>query len=179
MRRCGDCQLCCKLLPVADVMLKKSAGERCRHQAHHVGCRVYNSDAMPPSCKAWSCAWLIADEAADLRRPDRAHYVIDILPDFVTMKPDDGGEPVKVPVVQVWLDPDYPDAHRDPGLRKFLAKLGETRGMAALIRSNSKDAFFLAPPALASDGKWHELTSNNSPEPQHSAAAIRDVMTGR
>ena len=38
-RQCGDCTLCCRLLPVRS--LNKGAGERCKHQSHARGCKVY------------------------------------------------------------------------------------------------------------------------------------------
>ena len=66
-RRCGDCQLCCKLLPVG--ALGKAAGERCRHQRHHKGCAVYRKRGFPSECGAWSCRWLVEDDTADLSRP--------------------------------------------------------------------------------------------------------------
>ena len=44
-RRCGDCQLCCKLLPVRE--LSKGASERCRHQRVGKGCTVYRQPGMP------------------------------------------------------------------------------------------------------------------------------------
>src|SRR5262245_54343180 len=64
-RRCGDCTLCCKLLPVRE--LHKKGGERCQHQKAGKGCGVYNKPAMPPSCGLWSCRWLVQpDETAEL-----------------------------------------------------------------------------------------------------------------
>jgi hypothetical protein len=156
---------------VRDVALNKDAGIRCKHQAHHVGCRVYNSNAMPPSCRLWNCAWLVGDGTENLRRPDRAHYVIDILPDFITLVDNETGEKINQPVVQVWLDPNHPDAHRDPALRAYLDAIPS----AALIRLNSKDAFTLFPPRIASDGQWHEIRSGTL-EKQHSAAAVRKVL---
>jgi hypothetical protein len=38
-RRCGDCQLCCKLLPTREV--NKPANTRCQHQRAHKGCAIY------------------------------------------------------------------------------------------------------------------------------------------
>jgi hypothetical protein len=61
-----------------------------------------------------------------------------------------------VPVIQVWLDPKYPDAHRDPALRALIAKRSENDGCAALIRTNTDDAFVLFPPTISHDGEWHE-----------------------
>lgn len=155
-RRCGDCQLCCKLLAVRE--LSKDAGERCRHQRAGKGCMIYRQPGMPPSCALWSCRWIVNDDTADLSRPDRSHYVIDIMPDFVTLRHNETGETRPVQVVQVWVDPDFPDAHRDPRLRDYLLRRGE-EGIAAIIRYGSSDGFTLFSPPLADDGKWHEVHS--------------------
>jgi hypothetical protein len=173
MRRCGDCQLCCKLLPVAD--LGKPAGQRCKFQRALKGCTVYHQPrkGFPPSCALWNCAWLGGgDDTANLSRPDRVHYVIDIMPDFVTLKPHDDSEPTVLPVIQVWVDPAFPEAHRDPGLRAYIQARGEKEGCAALIRSSASDAFLLAPPSVSSDRQWHEKRTDRVVEETHT---IEDV----
>jgi hypothetical protein len=170
MRQCGTCTLCCKLMPMdggrdnADVlaaavevglikasdvagMVKdffKEAGCRCPHQRHGKGCSIYA--VRPFGCRTWSCRWLVNDDTADLSRPDRSHYVVDCMPDYVT---NDGHT---VPVIQVWLDPNYPDAHEDPALRAYLDRRGK-EGWAALIRSSATKAFLLAPPSM-NNGEW-------------------------
>jgi len=140
----------------------KPSGERCPHQRHGKGCMIYHK--RPFGCRFWNCRWLGgADDTADLHRPDRAHYVIDVSPDFVRVA-EDGST---VPVVQVWVDPDYPDAHHDPRLRAFLI-VQARKGLAALIRLSSSKAFVLAAPPLTEDGVWREYHSN-SLEAEHTA----------
>src|SRR5262245_19567113 len=169
-RQCGSsgnrCTLCCKLLPVRE--LKKAAGQRCQHQRRD-GCRVYGKAAMPVSCKLWHCAW-IAQKAGDTRRPDRVHYVIDVLPDYITIR-QPTGEETKLPVRQVWIDPDYPDAHRDPALRAWL----DETATAAVIRYSSREGIILFPPSVAGDGEWHEVTSGVD-EREHTAAEVAAVI---
>ena len=75
----------------------------------------------------------------------------------------------KVPVVQIWVDPDYPDAHRDPALRAWLDSLG---GWAGLVRYSGHDGFVIFPPNMCADGQWHEKASNHPAEVTHSAADI-------
>jgi hypothetical protein len=137
----------------------KPAGAPCPHQRFGKGCAIY--DRRPFGCRMWSCRWLTGDDTADLRRPDRVHYVIDISPDFVRMD----GE--TIPVIQVWIDPDYPDAHRDPGLRAFLERRAK-EGWAALVRSSAHVAFVLLAPPMTGDGQWHALESNACAEKEHS-----------
>jgi hypothetical protein len=75
------------LLPVKE--LGKGAGERCRHQ-RGLGCKVYHQlKTVSPSCAMWTCRWLVEDDTSDLSRPDRSHYVIDVMPDYVRWV-DDG-----------------------------------------------------------------------------------------
>lgn len=157
-RQCGDCQLCCKLLPVRE--LDKGANARCRHQKHGKGCAVHNQPAMPFSCRMWNCRWVVEDRTQDMRRPDRVGYVVDIMPDFVTMRNDLSGEAMHIPVLQIWVDPARPDAWRkDPEFFKYVARLGEEERMAALIRNGSTEAIFLAPPAINEGGTWFESGS--------------------
>lgn len=174
-RRCGGCTLCCKLLPILEI--RKSAGERCRHQRTGKGCAIYHG-ALPMSCRTWNCRWLASQDTADLRRPDRVHYVIDILPDHIVLQDNETGERRPLEVVQIWVDPDYPDAHRDPALRTFLERRG-AEGIAAIVRYDSARGFTLFPPALSDDGKWHEVASICEPGHQANVFATAAVLAGK
>src|SRR5580765_5282061 len=100
-RACGDCQLCCKLLPMPE--LDKPANTRCQHQKFKTGCAIYTR--RPRGCMYWSCRWLLGVDTADVPRPDRAHYVIDPTPDFIRMIDNTTGElQANIEVVQVWID---------------------------------------------------------------------------
>lgn len=173
-RKCGDCQLCCKLLPVQE--LGKPANQKCQHQKFGVGCAIYQR--CPRSCRLWSCQWLMGGEHTDtLRRPDRGRYVIDIIPEFITVRHHDGGPETKVPVVQVWLDPKYPDAWRDPGLLAYLDQRAR-QGFAALVRTSSHQASVLWPPRLTGEREWKIMNSAMC-EAEHSADKIVDVLEKR
>jgi hypothetical protein len=178
-RECGDCQLCCKLLPMtgdpdvyvgsqrtANTMIQlgliqpndfygaipdfnKEAGVRCPYQKHNVGCTVY--EQRPFGCKIWNCRWLVNDDTAELRRPDRSHYVIDMSPDYVY-----SNEGHVIPVIQVWVDKKHRDAHQDPVLREYL-KRRTVEGYDALIRwDNRYDCMFLC----WREGQWHEKAAH-------------------
>ena len=170
MRQCGDCTLCCKLLPVRS--LGKKGGERCKHQ-RHTGCRVYSKLLrVAPECSLWNCRWLVNDDTGELSRPDRSHYVIDIMPDYVKTIDDETGEVTEVPVVQVWVDPKHPDAHRDPALRAWL----ERHSAIALIRFTPTDGFCLFPPSRMANREWMEKGSRNTGSEAHSVADIFRVL---
>jgi len=160
-RQCSDCQLCCRLLPVPP--LNKKAGERCQHQKFGKGCAVYDKPGiildgertrmadpkmeMPMACRLWNCRWLVNDDTADLSRPDRSHYVIDVVPDFITLQDNVTGKRIDVQVVQIWIDPAHPDAHRDPKLRAYLLRRSE-EGIAAIVRYDARKAVILFPPSM-------------------------------
>jgi len=160
-RVCGGCTLCCKLVPVAT--LDKGAGVRCRFQTWG-GCRVYTRLwEVAPECRLWSCAWLSDPDAEKLRRPDRARYVIDVLPDSIGATNNATGETVDVPVLQVWADPDHPDAWReDAALRAFMLARAASAGQATLIRYGNARGVLVAPPPLCDDGEWHEQACDGS-----------------
>jgi hypothetical protein len=164
-RRCHECTLCCKLLPIAE--LRKAANTRCQFQRAN-GCQLYHDARFPHSCRLWSCRWLVNDDADDLPRPDRAHYVIDPVPDYVELCMPDGSRQ-KLGVVQVWIDPKHPDAHRDPALRRWLERRARRTAEAALIRFDSSRALFLVPPCISPTGAWLEHTGGTV-GPEHSAA---------
>jgi hypothetical protein len=204
-RTCGSCQLCCKLLPMvggrarhlkslraAEAMIdagmarpdeffgmvaefEKPANARCPKQKHGKGCSIY--EKRPFCCRTWSCRWLMGQDTEGLQRPDRTHVVIDCLPDYVTAVDNDTGTVTKVPVLQVWVDPDFPEAHRDPHLRAYLAQRGEQEGMAAIIRFGPVEGFVLFPPALAADGQWHEQTGEK--EPEHAPMPVKIEFEAR
>jgi hypothetical protein len=175
-RQCGECTLCCKLLPVRS--LNKGAGERCKHQSHARGCKVYARLAsVSPECRLWSCRWLVNDDAGDLRRPDRSHYVVDIMPDFVSLRDDATGELQHIQVVQIWVDPKFPDAHRDPALRAYLERRAE-ENIIGLVRWDDELGMAIFPPALSADGQWHEKRSGVRTK-GHSPAELVAALSGR
>jgi hypothetical protein len=169
MRQCGGCTLCCKLLPVNE--LDKLAGERCRHQQTGKGCAVYRTRKMPACCHFWNCRWLVNDDTADLSRPDRTHYVIDLLPDYVTVVNNETGEKENVEVIQIWCDPKFPHAHRDPALRRYLERRA-AEGKMALVRYNNKDAISI----VMFNGKLHEHSGTVDPDRKYSLAGVAAAL---
>jgi hypothetical protein len=155
-RSCSGCVLCCKLLPIKE--FEKPANCNCPHQRTGKGCAIYSR--RPISCALWNCRWLVEDDTAELRRPDRTHYVIDLVPDFVTAENKETGKRLDVEVVQVWCDPDYPDAWRDPALLAYIERRG-AEGKGALIRFSETRGMTVFPPTLSPDGQWHYWSSSS------------------
>jgi hypothetical protein len=180
-RSCGSCSLCCKLLPIGredEMGFLKVANQRCRHQrTNSAGCCKIHAE-RPFPCRSWSCRWMSDPKATGLPRPDRCHYVVDSVLDHVTVEM--AGKPHQQSVLQVWVDPDFPDAHRDPRLRAYLHMMAEKFRCAALIRYDERAAFLLAAPPITDDGKWHEARSNvqtvEADHPYRQAGRTRPVV---
>ena len=197
-RHCGDCQLCCRLLPMKsgtkakvertlDNMIAaglaqknaganmiddfdKPAGQRCKYQRHHKGCTIYVN--RPFGCRMWSCRWLLGDDTAELSRPDRVGYVIDAMPDFVTL--NDGAEQRTVQVVQIWVDQTNPEAWREPKLLAFIERRAK-EGIGALVRRNHRDAVAVFGPGISHDGQWHYVESGTNEE-QHTEQTLLEGL---
>lgn len=150
MRQCGDCQLCCKLLPVPP--LQKKAGEKCRFQKFKTGCTIYHT-SMPRDCQLWNCRWLVGDDTADLPRPDRARFVIDIIPDEIKAIDNETGREVFLMVVQVWCDPNHRDAWRTPDMIAYIKRRAE-QGSGCLIRYDARKSLVVIAPPISD--AWHE-----------------------
>jgi hypothetical protein len=155
-RVCGSCNLCCKLVPVPTI--GKKAGERCQHQSAARGCKIYPD--RPFACRAWSCRWLAEKAAAGLPRPDRAHYVVDMAWDHITISYDETGEQVNIPAIQVWVDPAFRDAHRAPELRAYMLRMATDHRAVTIVRWSRYEAVTVFAPVMSDDGKWHEKSGS-------------------
>lgn len=153
-RVCGDCTACCRILPIVE--LNKKAHEKCTHQRFG-RCSVY--EKRPTPCRLWSCQWLREEDTKELGRPDRSHYVIDMVSDYVGVQDANTKEFRKIAAVQVWVDKRFPDAHRDPALRDYLNRRAEKDGMVAIIRFGSDNALVLLAPAFTGTDEWREHVS--------------------
>jgi hypothetical protein len=117
----------------------------------------------------------VGDDTAELSRPDRSHYVLDIMPDFVTLRNDETGDLQHIQVVQIWVDPRYPDAHRDPALRAYLERRGQDN-VAGLVRWDNQLGMAIFPPAMSSNGQWNEKRSDLRTA-EHTTAEVVAALT--
>lgn len=173
-RECGTCALCCKLLPVKE--LDKPPSKWCTHARPGAQrpCTIYSE--RPRTCKVWSCVWLTNDDSGPaLRRPDQSHYVIDPAPDFVgrTLTMRDGStQTERIPVIQVWCDPNYPDAWRDPALQEVMLKMSYAR-VGTVIRFGSERGIVIFPPPISPDGQWMIIPQRTTGEEN----TIEDIIS--
>jgi hypothetical protein len=102
--------------------------------------------------------------------------VLDILPDFVTIVTD--GEETNIQIVQIWVDPDYPDAHRDPALRRWLERRAK-QNILGLVRYSEYSALCLLPPSWNVKGEWVEFPiSQMHRQVQHTISEIVEALGG-
>jgi hypothetical protein len=90
-----------------------------------------------------------------LPRPDRSHYVIDIVPDFVVTINEERLKE-RVTTIQIWVDPKHRDAHRDVKLREYLIRRANSERIIGQVRYGSTGCLILIPPNLTTDGEWIE-----------------------
>ena len=161
-RECGECQLCCKLLPV--VSLNKVANQKCEFQKFHKGCTVYRTKKMPIECHVWSCRWITSQLPDNMARPDRVHFVVDTMPDNIVIQDHEADTSHAMECIVVWCDPKHPLAYRNPDLYNWIAE----KNKVLMVRMNSRDSIIVFPPALNSTHEWAEVTTE---------ASERDVVT--
>jgi hypothetical protein len=73
-RECGECTVCCKVLPVDTKEFRKTSGVLCQHCREGVGCGIYHS--RPPVCRDWYCGWRLLPYLPDDWRPDRSGVIV-------------------------------------------------------------------------------------------------------
>jgi hypothetical protein len=98
------------------------------------------------------------------------------MPDYVTIIVD--GASTNVQVVQIWIDPKYPDAHRDPALRRWLERRAK-QNILGLVRYNECEALCLLPPDWNTEGKWVEFPVDKMRrQQQHSPSDVLKALGG-
>lgn len=74
-RECGNCTVCCKVLPIKSLEMNKTSHVLCEHCGEGQGCRIY---AMRPSlCRDYYCGWRMWDALPDDWRPDQSGVFVD------------------------------------------------------------------------------------------------------
>jgi hypothetical protein len=126
----------------------KPAGKPCPHQSHDDGCP--GCGRRPLGCRYWDYWWPVNDDTAE-RRPDGARYVLDPMPDYLTMQ-EQGRDAINIEVVQIWFDPKDRDAWwRDETLLAYVGRCGG-ESKATLIRFSAHGGMTAFPVSMSSDG---------------------------
>jgi hypothetical protein len=156
-------------VPTPDIDLP--ANTHCQHECRK-GCAIYTR--RPVSCQMWSCKWLLGEDVG--LRPDRSGYVVDMMPDFVTSVDDDDGRQKRWPVMQVWVDPARPDAHKAPALRRWIEQQGQELRMMTIVRFGNDGGMLICPPSMSDSHTWVEKTSNmRQGKPNSAGEVVREL----
>lgn len=126
---CDGCRTCCELIGVPEI--DKPRGEMCKH-ACDKGCSLHpalGGPGQPESCEAFFCSWLASQKIDEVTandcirrkgfdprmppsmRPDRSHVVFGPCDDQIENK------------LYVNVDPEHPDAWREPECLSWLTRL--------------------------------------------------------
>ena len=73
-RECGDCKLCCIVVPIDEPDMQKQPGALCRHRSAR-GCEIY--DTRPSACRTYFCGWRRLAFLDDDWRPDISGLLIE------------------------------------------------------------------------------------------------------
>jgi Fe-S-cluster containining protein len=91
--RMRSCMMCCNAPPIK--ALDKPAGKWC-NAVHGKGCGIYED--RPAVCSAFYCEWMRNPGLGPEWKPDKAKFVVSILPNFP----------------YIWSTPGSPNAWREP-----------------------------------------------------------------
>lgn len=106
-RACGNCTLCCKLVPIDTEELTKPGGEWCPHCKIGKGCGIYAE--RPLACRTWTCMWLTNADVAEYWYPAKCKMVLSWIPGIGTRE----GEVIQSPTLEIHVDPGCPNRWRE------------------------------------------------------------------
>ncbi len=133
-RACGDCHMCCKVIPVAEA--GKSGFELCG-RARHDGCATYLT--RPDACREFFCMWRLDASLDDAWKPSVAGFVLHDPAPFALL---------------VSCDADQPDAwRREPygsRIRHWAADI-QRRGLLMAARAGARTILLLRDREIALD----------------------------
>ena len=72
-KECGDCTLCCMVLPIHQVQSPPSV--MCQHCTIESKCNIY--DTRPEACKNFNCEWILDETMSDDLRPDKTGVIFE------------------------------------------------------------------------------------------------------
>lgn len=121
----------------------------------------------------WSCAWVLDENLPAFLEPKKCHFVIDCLPDECAML--ENGKQVMKQVVQMWVDPGYPNAWQEPAARWAMEFYGLNFQLPTLVRFGNEKGIFVMPSILSPDNKWHYAMSGVSLDRESFNAEFKDT----
>lgn len=161
-RQCGECTLCCKLIPVEEI--NKERGKWCKFAKSHKGCMVYHKPAFPLSCGVWTCLWQ-SGQIPEWAWPHKIHCVFDIAMETLSVTDNKTGKTEHLQAMQCWVDDKYPEAYRSKEARWIIEQAAQ-RGYPTIIRFVDpwKGLVIWAPPFFET---WTEVPSEVRADSEH------------
>jgi len=87
-KQCGTCSLCCKTMVIPE--LKKPKDSWCPNFVRGSGCAIYHE--RPPSCRDFTCYWLLDPAMGPEWKPDRCKMVLDARQEWLVVHVDPGAD---------------------------------------------------------------------------------------
>tara|TARA_R110000772_G_scaffold47449_4_gene108523 strand:+ start:65 stop:514 length:450 start_codon:yes stop_codon:yes gene_type:complete len=72
-RECGECTLCCLILPIIDT--QSPPNTLCKHCTLSKGCGIY--DTRPNNCRNYNCEWILSDDIPMDLKPNKSHMIFE------------------------------------------------------------------------------------------------------
>tara|TARA_R110000772_G_scaffold17946_3_gene49862 strand:+ start:20048 stop:20506 length:459 start_codon:yes stop_codon:yes gene_type:complete len=72
-KECGDCTLCCELLPIGEI--NKPASVLCGDCVLTKGCSIY--DKRPQSCRDFECSYISSDDMEEDLKPINCNVIFE------------------------------------------------------------------------------------------------------
>jgi hypothetical protein len=118
-KSCGTCMMCCKLPLIKE--LEKPSCQWCRHVVIGKGCGIYAD--RPQVCRSFHCQWILDAGLGPEWKPEKAKFIIYL-------------DREKAEVINVSVDPAYPDAWTKPSfftaIKKWITE-GADLGRMAMV----------------------------------------------
>jgi hypothetical protein len=140
VRECGDCSLCCKVVPVPQ--LEKPKDEWCKHCAPGKGgCLIFGQEERPYACGAYQCMWTRQYDWPEWLKPSQSRVVFERVTDTIMLGT---------------CDPDMPDHWKKSAGFKRLLKKWASSGTTVVLRAGDEYHTFL-PKGVKPKDVWDTL----------------------
>ena len=87
--KCGDCTLCCDVLPIGEI--EKPESVLCGHCILKKGCNIYKD--RPEACKNFDCMYIESDDMKIELRPDNCNVIFEKVTDNICLAISHYNEP--------------------------------------------------------------------------------------
>lgn len=142
MRECGNCTACCTQLNVPEYDAPVGVTcSNCKVIGADAGCTIHTTRHQV--CRNFSCLWLMQEQIPDALRPDRSHVLFEL--------------PAGAKTYVGHIDPAFPDAYNEPGVRVLIQKITEAGNAVVLHLGAGRDRIYALPAGLTKEEVQHDI----------------------